>query len=79
MVGVRYVCWRIWAGGSCGFGRAGFGTWSIGTITTSGSNGGLCCGGFLAFAWPVALVFVGVCLIGGFGAGGPLSAMSDLV
>ena len=67
------------AGGSCGLGRAGFGTWSIGTITTSGSNGGFGCGGFLAFTCPVALAFMGFCFIGSFGAGSPLSAMSDLI
>ena len=67
------------AGGSCGLGRAGFSTWYIGTISTSGSSGGFWCGGFLPFAWSVALVFIGFCFVGGFGAGSPLSAMSDLV
>ena len=67
------------SGGSCGLGRAEFGTWSICTITTSGSNGGLYCGGFLAFAWSVTLVFIGLSFIGGFGAGSTVSAVSDLV
>ena len=69
------------AGGSCGFGRAGFGIWSIGTITTLGSNGGFCCGRFFAFAfaWSVALVFIGFCFTGGLRAGRPLLAMSNLV
>ena len=66
-------------GGFCGFGGAVFGAWSIGTITTSGSNEGFYCGGFLVFAWSVALVLVGFCFVGGFGAGSPLPAMSDLV
>ena len=59
------------AGGSCGLRRAGFGTWFGGTTTTSGSSGGL-----FVLAWLVALVFVGLCTVGGFGAGGPLSAIS---
>ena len=47
------------AGGFFGLGRAGFGIWSIGTITTSGSNGGFCCGGSFVLAWLAALVFIG--------------------
>ena len=51
----------ICTGGFCGLGGAWFCVWSVGTITTSGSNGGFCYGGFLVFAWSVALVLVGFC------------------
>ena len=67
------------AGGSCGLGRAGFDTWSIGTITTSGSNGGI-------FLWMVSCFCLVSCfsfhrflLCSGFGVDGPLLAISDLV
>ena len=65
--------------------EAGFGNWSIGTITTSGSNGGFCfegffsggvpCEGSFAFAWSVALVFEVLHIGGSFSAGGPFSAI----
>ena len=73
------------AGGSCGLGGALSGTWS-GCKSTSTSSwgwgpgcGGFYCGGSTILACSVALVFVGLCVVGNLGAGGPFSAIFDLV
>ena len=73
------------SGGFCWLGGAWFCTWSIGTITTSGSSGGFClgrsffgggfCEGSFTFAWSVALLFVIIHIGGSFGAGSPFSAI----
>ena len=65
-------------GGSCGLAGARSGTWSEGTAT-SGSSWGFCYWGSVILACSVALGFTGFCTVGSFGAGDPLSAISDLV
>ena len=67
-------------GGSCGLGGAISGTWSgCNSTSTSIWGWGPGCGGSTTLACSVALVFMGLCIVGSLGAGGPLFAISHLV